>query len=219
MTTKQPSTAQPLSKQRILEAAIAFADEYGVDALTMRKVADKLGCGVMSLYNHVSNKDEMLVGMVDIVVGEIDLPSVECNWKDTMRASAKSAHDILMSHPWTAAEWSRRMPGSERTRYMDAILKVLTEAKLCPQIVYSGYHAITMHIIGFTLQEIGYKQILAADFDQLAGEFLDDMSGAYPYMADHVRAHLNDDCDSDEFGFVLDLILDGLERASNTCSN
>ncbi len=133
-------------------------------------------------------------------------------------AVVQSAHEVLMSHPWAATEWSRRMPGPERTRYMDAILMVLTEAKLGSRVVYSGYHAITMHIVGFTLQEIAYKQLLEGDFDQLASEFLSDMSDAYPYLAEHVMAHLNDGGDCDEFGYVLDLILDGLEQASDAAT-
>ena len=216
MATEQPTSRQPLSRQRILEAAVAFADEHGVEALTMRKIADKLGFGVMSLYNHVANKEEMLVGMVDLVAGEIEPPSVDGDWKDAMRASAATAHEVLLRHRWAPVEWSRRMPGPERIRYMDSILQVLTEAELGPELVYSGYHAVTMHIVGFTLQQIGYEQGLDADLDQLASRFLADLSDDYPYMADHVRAHLADDGDSDEFGFVLDLILDGLERAGAT---
>jgi len=213
MAATQSTTRQPLDKQRILEAAVAFADEHGVEALTMRKIAEKLGCGVMSLYNHVVNKDEMLVGMVDIVVGETEPPAIGGDWKAAMRASAAIAHAVLLRHPWVPAEWSRRMPGPKRMRYMDSILQVLTEAELGPEIVYSGYHAVTMHIVGFTLQEIAYKQVLDTDLEQLASQFLADLGDDYPHMADHVRAHLDDDGNSDEFGFVLDLILDGLERA------
>ena len=213
MAAKQSTPRQPLSRQRIIEAAVAFADEHGVEALTMRKVAEELGFGVMSLYNHVANKEEMLVGMVDIVVGEIEPPSVDGDWKDAMRASAAAAHDVLLRHRWVAAEWSRRMPGPERVRYMDSILRVLTEAKLGPELVYRGYHAVTMHIVGFTLQQIGFEQGLDGDLDELANRFLAELSDDYPYMADHIRAHLVDEGQGDEFGFVLDLILDGLERA------
>lgn len=214
MAPEQPTSRQPLSRERILRAAVAFADEHGADALTMRKVADELGFGVMSLYNHVANKEEMLVGMVDIVAGEIEPPSVDGDWKEAMRASAATAHEVLMRHRWAPVEWSRRMPGPERLRYMDWILRVLTEAELAPEIVYRGYHAITMHIVGYALQQIGYEQGLAGDLDELAGKFLTELSDDYPYMADHVRAHLADDGEGGEFEFVLDLILDGLERAN-----
>lgn len=214
MATEPTTLRKPLNRQRILEAAVAFADAHGVEALTMRKIADDLGFGVMSLYNHVANKEEMLVGMVDVVVGEIRPPAVDGDWKDAMRANAAAAHEVLLRHRWAASEWSRRMPGPERIRYMDSILQVLTEAQLGPEIVYRGYHAVTMHIVGFTLQQIGYEQGLDADLEQLASSFLADLGDEHPYMADHVRAHLVDHGDRDEFGFVLDLILDGLERAA-----
>ena len=213
MPTEPGTPRQPLSRQRILEAAVAFADEHGVEVLSMRRIAERLGFGVMSLYNHVASKDEMLAGMVDVVAAEIVPPSVEADWKEALHASAASAHAVLSRHRWAPAEWSRRMPGPARLRYMDSILQVLTEAELEPELVYHGYHAITMHIVGFTLQQIGYEQGLEADLDQLAGTFLDELADEYPYMAEHVRAHLDDDGHDDEFGFVLDLILDGLERA------
>lgn len=205
---------KPLTRERILDAAVTFADEHGVDALTMRKVAKALGAGVMSLYNHVAHKEEMLFGMVDRVVGELEQPSFDDDWKQAMRDSAKAAHTMLMRHRWAAAEWSRQMPGPQRIRYMDAILRVLTDAGLQPHVVYHGYHAITMHIVGFALQQIGYEQVLGEDFEQMASAFLADLSDTHPHMAEHVRAHLDDEDHGDEFTFVLDLLLDGLERAN-----
>lgn len=214
MSTETDTTRRPLNRRRILAAAVAFADEHGVEALTMRRVADELGYGVMSLYNHVANKDEMLVGMVDLVAAEIDVPTVGEDWRVSMRASAAAAHDVLLAHPWAAGEWSTRVPGPARVRFMDSILEVLTEAGLSPELVYHGYHAITMHIVGFSLQQIGYQRGFSGDLDELANSFLDDLAGDLPYMAAHVHAHLDDDGHGDEFGFVLGLILDGLHRAN-----
>jgi len=208
------SRRPPLSRPRILEAAVAFADEHGADALTMRKVADALGFRVMSLYNHVANKNEMLTGMVDLVVGEIEPPPTRGSWQELMQASAASAHHVLLRHPWAASEWSKRHPGPNRLRYMDDILRILTEADLGPSIVYRGYHAITMHIVGFTLQEAGFEGEMASDFEQMAQDFLDQMSDQLPYLAEHVRGHLDPCGHGDEFAFVLSLILDGLERAA-----
>ena len=201
-----------LGKERILEAAISYADEYGVDSLTMRKVAEILDCGAMSLYNHVANKDEMLTGMVDIVAGEIEFPEDYDDWKSAIRTSAKSAHDVLLKHTWAPAEWSVRMPGPARVRYFNWILKVLTDAELDSKKIYSGYHAITMHIIGFTLQEIGYAQVLGDSVEEVGGEFIEGIEEDFPYMADLVRTHLKHHRNSDEFRFVLDLILNGLEQ-------
>lgn len=214
MAKKPPPDRQALSKQRILEAAVAFADKHGVETLTMRKVADALGFGVMSLYNHVANKEEMLVGMVDVVAAEIEPATVEGDWKDAIRTSAAAANKVLLSHPWAPLEWSRLMPGPARFRFMDSILQALTEAGLRPDLVYRGYHAVTMHIAGFTLQQIGYEQALHTGLHEIASNLIVTLADDYPYLADHIRAHLDDDDHGDEFGFVLDLILDGLERAN-----
>ena len=81
---------------------------------------------------------------------------------------------------------------------MESILRVLTDAELAPELVYRGSHAVTMHIVGFTLHQIGYEQGLEADLDQLATRFLAELSDEYPYMADHVRAHLVDEGDDDD---------------------
>ncbi len=193
---------------------MSFADEHGVEALTMRKVADALGFRVMSLYNHVVNKQEMLGEMLDVVVGKIDPPPPRAGWKQSMQDSAAAAHAVLSRHKWAAGEWSKRVPGPNRLRYIESILRILTEAELGPEIVYRGYHAITMHIVGFTLQEVGYEQALGDDLEEMANTFLEDMGSDYPHMAEHVRGHLGDHDHGDEFAFVLGLILDGLERAS-----
>lgn len=207
---------QPLTRHRILVEAIAVADEHGVDALSMRKLAERLGAGAMSLYTHVRNKDDLIEGMVDLVVADIEPPVSSNDWRAAMRASARSAHAVLLEHPWAAPLWTNRMPGPARFRYMEALLEVLTEAELPADLVYRGYHAITMHIVGFTIQELGY---LAADMgedvdvDALVSDFEAGMGDeAFPHLATHVRAHMSGDDHGDEFLFVLDLILDGLER-------
>lgn len=204
---------QFLDRQRILEAAIIFADEHGVEAMTMRKIAKLLNCGVMSLYNHVANKEELLTDMLDTVVGKIALPNFESDWKSAMKTSAQSANEVLLKHHWAVDEWSLRMPGPSRTRYMDSILGLLTQAELGSAIIYRGYHAITMHIVGFSQQQIGYKKILNPEFKATVEGFLSGLGENYPYLAEHVRAHLNETEECDEFLFVLDLILDGLERS------
>ncbi len=205
-----------LTRERILDEAVAFADVHGVDALVMRKLAEQLGAGTMSLYNHVANKDEMIEGMVDVVSGEIDHPADGDEWRSAMRASAASAHAVLVSHKWAAAEWTRRRPGPNRLRYMDAILRTLTEAGLRPEVVYHGYHAITMHIVGFTIQELGYLDMpIGVDLEDLAAGFLGGLETSnMPHLAQHVRDHAGDDDHGDEFSWLLDLILDGLERSS-----
>jgi AcrR family transcriptional regulator len=204
-----------LSKTRIVDAAIAYADVRGAEALTMRRVAEEIGCGVMSLYTHVANKDAMLVEMVDRIVGEIELPVDGGDWKASLRANAVSANIVLLRHPWAVGEWTRRMPGPLRTQYMEALLRVLTEGGLPPELVYRGYHAVTMHIVGFTQQQIAYQSVLDGSLPELAKGFLDSLAGDFPYLAVHVGEHLDCTHDEDEFGRVFDLILDGLELAAS----
>ena len=204
----------PLTRERVIEAAVAHADAHGVDALSMRKLAEEVGFGVMSLYNHVANKDEMIEAMVDFVVAEIDPPTLGEDWQASMRASAASANAVLLRHPWVVEQWTKRMPGPARLRYMEAVLAALACAGLSDEIVYHGYHAITMHIVGFTQQQLGYKLAVGMDLETVANDFLAGLpAGAYPHLVEHVRAHLSDGDHGDEFGFVLDLILDGLARA------
>ncbi|WP_051407525.1 TetR/AcrR family transcriptional regulator [Nocardia sp. CNY236] len=204
-----------LIRSRVLAEAVALADELGVDALSMRKLADRMGVGTMSLYTHVANKDDLVEGIVDMVVQEIDVPAATEDWRRAIGDSAASAHRVLLAHPWVAGEWTKRMPGPARLRFMEAILATLTRAGLDESLVYRGYHAITMHIVGFTIQELGYRSAGGdAGLDDLATGFLDSLAAAdLPHLATHVRAHLGVQDYGDEFGFVLGLLLDGLQRA------
>ena len=206
----------PLTRELILAEAVTFADEHGVDALTMRALAERLETGAMSLYNHVANKDDMIEGMVDAICVGIDRPVPTDDWQDALRHSAASAHEVLLAHPWAAAEWTVRRPGPARIQYMEALLRTLSEAGLSPTLVYHGYHAVTMHLVGFTIQELGYDTALGdGDLAAVAGDFLAGLEvGDLPHLTAHVEAHLDDQDHGDEFGFVLDLILDGLDRAN-----
>src|SRR5438093_245753 len=105
----------PLSRERVLRAAIALADEGGIEALSMRKLARELGVEAMSLYNHVANKDEILDGIMDVVANEAELPSGEADWKTAIRQSAISTRDVFLRHPWACSlSMSRQGGGSAR---------------------------------------------------------------------------------------------------------
>src|SRR5215211_2912754 len=119
----------PLTKERVLRAAVALADEGGIEALSMRRLAKQLGVEAMSLYNHVANKDEILDGIVDLVVEEIDLPSDEPNWKAAIRRSAISNRDVLLRHRWASnLTMARQSGGPAQLRHADWTLKTLREA-------------------------------------------------------------------------------------------
>jgi AcrR family transcriptional regulator len=198
----------------VLRTAIALADAGGVEALSMRKLAGELGVEAMSLYHHVAGKDEILSGIVDIVLGEIEPPTSGADWKETIRRSAISAHDAFTRHPWACSlVLTRSGPSPARLRYMDALLASLREGGLPPGLVYHGYHALDSHIMGFTLWQGNFPA--SEDLAALAADFLRDFpADDYPDLAEHIEQHVagsGHDGESD-FEFVLDLILDGLER-------
>ena len=118
----------PLSRERILSAAITLADEGGIDSLSMRKLAEGLGVEAMSLYNHIANKDDLLAGIVEAVAGEIATPSTDTEWKTAIREIATSAHESLLRHPWARDLWIRTSPGPARMRYGDSLLGALRSA-------------------------------------------------------------------------------------------
>jgi AcrR family transcriptional regulator len=185
----------------------------------MRELAGELGFGVMSLYNHVANKDEMLDGMVDWVASEIEAPPARNgDWKAAMRETAVSAHQALVRHPWASGMWSNRGPGPGKLRHMESILKGLREAGFSPETACRGFHAITTHILGFALQKLDFP-LDNEELTDVATDFLETMSTeTYPYFAEHVQQHIDGPDQGDSFEFVLDLILEGLERTSDAGS-
>jgi AcrR family transcriptional regulator len=209
-----PEPRLPLSRERVLRAALALADSGGIEALTMRKLGQELGVEAMSLYNHVANKDDILGGMVDIVMGEIELPAAGADWKNAIRRTARSAYEVLLGHPW-AASLVLTGPGLSyaRLRYMDAILGSLRRGGFSAEMTDHAYHALDSHIMGFTLWQVGISAGLANITS--VEDFLRELDqDAYPHLAEHAQQHMRprDPDDEGEFAFGLDLILDGLER-------
>jgi AcrR family transcriptional regulator len=190
----------------------------------MRKLAAHLGFEVMSLYNHVANKRDLLEGMLDLVGGDIDLPDpATVAWKDGLRQVAADTHALLLRHRWAGPISANHFPGPNGWRRAETILGLLAAGGFDGHLRDLGYHAITLHVSGFTAQQIAY------DFDdEFQHEMLDRVeqefsASEYPLMADHIRYHLDPDHTPgdrpDEFRFVLDLILDGLERSRDTTPN
>ncbi|MGH2417319.1 MAG: TetR/AcrR family transcriptional regulator C-terminal domain-containing protein [Candidatus Limnocylindria bacterium] len=205
----------PLTRERVIEAAIALADESGIDSLSMRRLGQALGVEAMSLYNHVANKDDILDGIVDIVLDEVELPDHGAEWKAALRRTAISMHDALVRHPWAASLMLSANRDSEaRMRYMNAILGSLRGGGFSADMTDHAYHALESHIFGFTLWIVGMN-LDTASLPDLASAFLERIStGEYPHLIEHVHQHLKerDPQDEGEFAFGLDLILDGLER-------
>ncbi|MGH2382686.1 MAG: TetR/AcrR family transcriptional regulator C-terminal domain-containing protein [Candidatus Limnocylindria bacterium] len=206
----------PLSRERVLRAAIGLADEAGIESLTMRRLAQELGVEAMSLYHHVAKKDDILNGIVDIVIGEFELPSPGADWKAALRTTAISAHEILVRHPWAASlVLSASGVSPARLRYMDAILGTLRAAGFSADMTDHAYHALESHIMGFTLWEVGMNLGSDEDLKAMASAFLQTLPrDELPHLVEHVEQHLKPPRSDDqgEFAFGLDLVLDGLER-------
>jgi AcrR family transcriptional regulator len=205
-----------LSRERVLRAAVTLADEGGIDALSMRRLAKELGVEAMSLYNHVANKDDILDGIVDIAMGEIEIPSDDTDWKASIRQSAISAYEALVRHPWACSlMMSKPRISNARMLWMEAVLRTLREAGFSADMTHHAYHALDSHITGFTLWLVSMPFDSHEELVDMAQDFLPQIpADQYPYVIEHAEQHLADpDPDEpSEFEFGLDLILDGLER-------
>ena len=227
-----------------MSTAIDLADRGGVDDLSMRRLADELGFKVMSLYNHVANKDELLELMVDRILGAVEFVDTgegvieddgaaandaasasetdsasetgAADWRTAIIHLAVAEHRLILAHPWVASVMNTVFPRTGRWRLAEELLRLLTLGGFTGHLRDLGYHAITLHVGGFTQQQIGYQFTPEREAEMYARFHRDVTEDVYPLMVDHVRYHEVMDTipgeRPDEFRFVLDLILEGLER-------
>jgi AcrR family transcriptional regulator len=207
----------PLTRERVLRAALALADDGGDEALSMRNVGKKLGVEAMSLYNHVANKDDIVDGLVDIVFSEIEVPSPgEVDWKTAMRRRAISTREALNRHRWAVGLMEGRMkPGPASLRSHDAVMGHLREAGFSFRAAVHAFSVMDAYIYGFALQE---KNLPFETPDQVSEvmdiqrEHVPEMAD-YPYLLEVATEMAKAGYDyATEFEFGLDLILDALER-------
>jgi len=205
-----------LTRERVLRAAVAIADEGGLESLSMRKLGQELGVEAMSLYNHVAHKGDILDGMVDLVSGKFEVASRGANWKTAIRQSAISAHEVLLQHPWACSlAMSRPRVGPAKLRYVDSMVGTLREAGFTIQMAHNAMHAIENHISGFTLQELSFPSNVEEMGPEVVAILLRRQTvGEYPSLSEVVLGANHDD--QIEFEFVLELLLDGLERARDS---
>jgi AcrR family transcriptional regulator len=207
----------PLSRERVLRAAVVLADRDGVGSLSMRRLAKELGVEAMSLYHHVASKHALLDGMVDLVFGEIDLPTGG-DWKAAMRQRAISARQVLSRHPWAIALMeSRRTPGPANLRHHDAVLGCLRQAGFPVALAAHAYSMLDAYIYGFALQEASLPFDTPEETAEVAQSILAQLpADAYPHLTELAVQHvLQPGYDyGNEYEFGLDLILDGLDRAA-----
>ena len=219
MATTQPAPRLPLSRERILRAALDRADEGGIESLTMRKLGRALGFEAMSLYNYVANKDDVLDGILDLVMAETELPSPAGDWDTAIRSSAISVHDAFRRHTWACT--LLMSPGHvrpARLRYMDSLLGRLREAGFSAETTYHVYHVLDGHIFGFSLWQTSHSYTPAEVSDMVATFARTISVDEYPHLHEHGNQHISEGPHRDvsAFEFGLDLILDGLKKVHET---
>ena len=203
-----------LTRERVLRAALAIADEKGIESLSMRLLGRRLGVEAMSLYNHVANKEEILDGILELVVGEIRIPPVGAEWRSAMKERAISARLAFIRHPWASALMDSRVSsGPARLRYFDAMIGTLHGAGFSFELALRAFSVLDSYIYGFDRQR---RNVASSDEKpaEKQAEALRDIlpNEVYPYLAQAAELTMKNGYDEDaDFEFGLNLILDGLE--------
>ncbi|WP_331766188.1 TetR/AcrR family transcriptional regulator C-terminal domain-containing protein [Embleya sp. NBC_00896] len=208
----------PLSRDRVLRAAVALADEIGIESLSMRKLAQQLGVVPMALYKHVANKEQLLDGMVDVVVGEVDPPVRGSDWKSAVRQRILSARRTLRRHRWASQVIeSRTTPTPVVLEYMDSMIGMFRDGGFSVDLTHHVMHALGSRMMGFTQELFDDSASSDAETPPAVSH---EMADKYPYITEMAMARAHDaesavgpGCDDQfEFEFALDLLLDGFER-------
>jgi AcrR family transcriptional regulator len=218
MAVAKPKSSQrryPLTQERVLKGAVRLADREGLEAVSMRRLGTELGIEAMSLYTHVRDKDDLLDGMVELVIREIPIHRDGADWKASLRATIHSARHVILRHPWAPRVIeARNDPGSSGLRYYDAVMGILREGGFSLEMTHHAIHLFGSRLLGFT-------QDLFDDSPDVSPDAMNAMAAAladsHPYVAEMALRATHEGalggCDDDvEFAFGLDLILDGLER-------
>jgi AcrR family transcriptional regulator len=215
-----PEARTRLTRERVLRAAIAQADALGLDALTMRTLAESLEVAPMALYRHVASKDDLIDAMIDVVFGEIGLPSGGADWKTAMRQRAISLRDVLARHRWAIGLMeSRRNPGPANLRHHDAVIGKLRAAGFEIGMVAHAYSLLDGYIYGFALTKMNLPFDTSDEVVEVAQTILEPFPvNEYPNLAEFITEHaMKPGYDYGvEFEYGLDLILDGLERVQDS---
>lgn len=207
-----------LNRAKVLAAAIALADAIGIEALTIRKLADELGVGAMTIYHHVPSKEEIIDGMVEIVFAEIEKPPADLDWKTAIRQRCISARQVLNRHPWAAPLMESRMsPGPDNLSHHDAVIGSLRNGGLSIHLTAHAYAILDSFVYGFAFEEATLPASGGEGFAELAKQIAEHFPAAdYPYLAELTFEHVLKPGYNfgDSFEFGLDLIINGLDRAA-----
>lgn len=218
-----PTPARPkrsrrgtLSRERVLRAALDLADEGGLESLTMHAIGRRLGVQAMSLYRHVEDKADLLDGLVDLVVSEVDMPMSSADWKAAMRQRATSARQVFVRHRWAIGlVESRRRPGAVTLRHHEWVLGALLEAGFSVTMAGHVYSLLDSYIYGFALQEGSLTYGSPEEHAEVGQATLQQLPpDEYPHLARVAREFIEAGTEYGAgFEFGLELILDGIERA------
>jgi AcrR family transcriptional regulator len=210
-----PERRIPLTRQRVLEAAVDLANRHGIEAVSMRRLGQDLGVEAMSIYTHVRSKDDLLGGMVEVVAGQIPASRTGNDWKRTLRDTVMGARAVLLRHPWAPRLMEDLPePGPAVMRHFDTVIGILREGGFSLEMTHHALHLMGSRVLGFT-QELFDD---SADVSPETAAALAEAIGAtHPFVAEMALATTHEGglggCDTDvEFAFSLDVILDGLER-------
>ncbi|WP_241236979.1 TetR/AcrR family transcriptional regulator [Georgenia faecalis] len=219
MTTSKnrASGHAPLTRERVLRAAISQADTVGLEGLSMRGLAGVLKVAPMALYRHVANREDLIDAMIDVVFGEVVLPSGGADWKTAMRERGLSMRDVLTRHPWAIGLMeSRRHPGQANLRHHDAVIGKLRSARFDVAMVAHAYSLLDSYIYGFAMTQVRMAVETPADMTAMAKDMFEPFPlNEYPNLAEFVNDHVMTAGYQyvDEYGYGLDRVLDAIERA------
>ncbi len=220
-TTATSATPRlPLSRERVLRAAVELADREGIEGLSMRRLGAELGVEAMALYRHVGNKEQLLDGMVDLVVSEIAPPSNGEDWKQVFRERVLSARQAMLRHPWaSAAIVSRTKASLPMMAYMDSMAGILRDGGFSVDLAHHALHVLGSRVLGFVQELYDDSNTPTVDRAEMA-QMREQIAGQFPRIVEIMAQVAHDEstivgtgCDDQwEFEFGLDLILDGLDR-------
>ena len=202
-------TRPPLTRDRIIDAAVRFADQQGVDELSMRKLGAELGVEAMSLYNHVANKDEILDGMIDHVFTTIPLPDPKEDWRVSVRKTGHAAMEQFTAHPWVVSLLMQRGNfGQASLVFMNQVLGILRAAGFSDEETHHAWQMLASHTMGYAFQQSsgGSRD---KDWDGLEQQ-LSHLGERFPHVV--ALAPLLAECEfGSEYAFGLEIIISGLE--------
>lgn len=206
---------EPVTEERIIRAALHIADVEGLDALSMRRLGTELGVEAMALYNHVANKDAILDGLIEVVVGEIAVPDPGEDWRHAMTRRALSAREVFRRHPWAMGLVESRSQNSspQRLRYYDAVLGALRAAGFDNRLAVRAFSILDGYIFGKILQELNLAFDDDASLQEVGADLLDQMAAEYPHLTAATSDAMAGGYDhEEEFLFGLELIIDALDQ-------